>query len=440
MKEHPPMSNATDRPATRGLAAAVALMLFAGCSGSRASPPSSVPVSATTTATASASAGPSLSAADAWAADLDRLDSTVRNSHVSPFAIHSEAEWKAKLAEIRPKLATASPDEQFALVASLVGLLDTHSGIMPNGTWHPYEVLFYKFSDGWFTVAAKDKSLIGSRLISISGHPIDEVESTLRPLIPHDNEMGFLDGVEGALSYVEVLHGSGIVADSAKPQYVLERPDARRVTVDFPAVDERTWEDQFHILGDLVGRAPEAVARRGDLVWTRLDEARKVFLISVNDYGDMSAAATALTAALDSGKADRVVLDIRYLRGGNGDFGLFDIIRNDPRVNRKGGLTVLMGRENVSVATLFDYEFDVHSNALMVGEPTPARADNFRCDCLDIDLKLSGIVVTVPTDMSHNGDLRPEIPPDIAMSLRSSDFFAGRDPVLDAALGGLTAP
>ena len=42
--------------------------------------------------------------------------------------------------------------------------------------------------------------------------------------------------------------------------------------------------------------------------------------------------------------------------------------------------------------------------------------------------------------MSHNGDPRPEVAPDIPMSLSSSDFFAGRDPILDAALEGLTAP
>ena len=381
-----------------------------------------------------------MSDADAWAGDLEHLDEMVRAKHVSPFTIHSEAEWKAKLAEIGPKLAGATPDEQFALVASLVGLLDTHSWLVPNGGVHPYEVLFYKFSDGWFTVAAKDDTLIGSRLISIGGHPIDEVESTLRPLTPHDNEMGFLDGVQGSLSYPEYLEGSGIVADPAKPQYVLERSDGTRVTVDVPSVDETTWTEEFQISGDLVGDAPEAVARRRELAWTRLDKPHKAFLVSVNDYGDMTAASAAMTAALDAGTADRVVLDIRYLRGGSGDFGIFDTIKNDPRVNRPGGLTVLMGRENVSVATLFDYEFDVHTKALMVGEPTPARADNFRCNCYDIELPHSGIVVTVPTDMSHNGDPRPEVAPDIPMSLSSSDFFAGRDPVLDAALEGLTAP
>ena len=435
------MSRHIDRRTINAFGAWLALAVAAGCSAPTSSPGASSPaVGPTSIVAPTPTVAPSVSDADAWAGDLEHLDEMVRAKHVSPFTIHSEAEWKAKLAEIGPKLAGATPDEQFALVASLVGLLDTHSWLVPNGGVHPYEVLFYKFADGWFTVAAKDDTLIGSRLISIGGHPIDEVESTLRPLTPHDNEMGFLDGVQGSLSYPEYLEGSGIVADPSKPQYVLERSDGTRVTVDVPSVDETTWTEEFQISGDLVGDAPEAVARRRELAWTRLDKPHKAFLVSVNDYGDMTAASAAMTAAFDAGSADRVVLDIRYLRGGSGDFGIFDTIKNDPRVNRPGGLTVLMGRENVSVATLFDYEFDVHTKALMVGEPTPARADNFRCNCYDIELPHSGIVVTVPTDMSHNGDPRPEVAPDIPMSLSSSDFFAGRDPVLDAALEGLTAP
>jgi len=229
------------RPAGTALAAVLALVLLTGCttsgSGASASPRTVASVAPII------SAQPSLSEADAWAADMDHLDDLVRVKHVSPFTIHTEAEWKAKLAEIGPKLAGANPDEQFVLVASLVGLLDTHSGILPKDGLHPYEVLFYKFSDGWFTIAAKDKSLIGSRLISIGGRPVNEVESTLRPLIPHDNEMSFLDGVAEAFSLVEFLHGSAIVADPTKPQYVLEHPDGMQTTVDFPAVDEGTWAD-----------------------------------------------------------------------------------------------------------------------------------------------------------------------------------------------------
>jgi hypothetical protein len=34
----------------------------------------------------------------------------------------------------------------------------------------------------------------------------------------------------------------------------------------------------------------------------------------------------------------------------------------------------------------------------------------------------------------RNGDPRDSIPPDVPMKLASADFFAGKDPVLDAVL------
>lgn len=385
-----------------------------------------------------ASAAPT--SADPWAADLDQLDLMVRAHHASPFTIHSEGEWKTKLAEIRPKLAAAGPDEQFVLVASLVGLLDTHTTIKPKGDFNAYEVFTYKFSDGWFVIAAKDESLVGSRLVSIGGHPIAEVEATLRPLVPHDNDDGFLLNGALALSYVEFLHGSGIVTDPANPQYILERPDGSETVVDFATVSEPAWEQELGLTGYLVGSAPEAVARHTELVWTRLDAKDKVFYISVNDYGDTTAAVAAMRAALDAGTANRVVLDIRYLPGGNGDFKMLTALEHEPRVNRVGGLTVLISRENESAAARVALEFDTHTAALLVGEPPPARADNFRCDCFEIALANSGIVISIPTVFDNIGDTRSEIQPDVPMSVSSADFFAGRDPVLDAALGGLTAP
>ena len=67
----------------------------AGPSSPQASP-------APASAAASGAAASSPSEADAWAADLKHLDDLVRVKHVSPFTIHTEAEWKAKLAEIGP--------------------------------------------------------------------------------------------------------------------------------------------------------------------------------------------------------------------------------------------------------------------------------------------------------------------------------------------------
>jgi hypothetical protein len=82
------------------------------------------------TASANPGAGPSV-AADAWNHDLDQLDGEVRAFHPNPFKINPESAWVAQLAKIRSTIATASKDEQLVQLASLVGLLDTHSGVGP---------------------------------------------------------------------------------------------------------------------------------------------------------------------------------------------------------------------------------------------------------------------------------------------------------------------
>ena len=170
--------------------------------------------------------------------------------------------------------------------------------------------------------------------------------------------MGDLDGIEGG-QWCTSEWGSpalGVVDDPAKPAFVFERPDATRVTVDLTATDEASWAEELGIVGDLVGTAPEAVARRTEAAWTRLDKATKTFLLSYNDYEAvlLPKAIAAMEAALDDGSATRV--DMRYLRGGNGSLAqpLIDALAGDARINRPGGLTVLIGRENVSAGTIAD--------------------------------------------------------------------------------------
>ena len=373
---------------------------------------------------------------DPLVGDLMLLDEKVRELHPDPFAIHPESAWVAKLAELRQTLPGATPDQRIVQVASLVGLLDTHSSI--DGAFHLYDAVVYPFKDGWFVVRAKDPTLVGSKLVSIGGHPIAAVEAALRPLVPADNESGKLDGLEGSMTTVEFLHGLGIVDDPAKPAFVFERVDGTQVTVDLTSSFETTWEAELGIIGDLLGDAPEAVARRDEATWARLDKPTKTFVIGYNDYtGDgLTKPLAAMKTALDSGAATRVILDMRYLRGGNGSLAqpLIEALKRDTRINRPGGLIVLTGRENVSAGTVVAGALDRETQATLIGEMTPARADNFLCDCSEIFLNHAGVSVTVPTQFLDNGDPRPAVEPDIPFALTAADFFAGKDPALELAL------
>jgi hypothetical protein len=413
------------------LVVAAVSLLVGGCAptpAERGSPSAS--------ANAVASSPTPAASRDPWAGDLSLLNGQVRALHPDPFAINPQSAWVAKLAELQQTLPGATPDQRIVQFASLVGLLDTHSSL--SGPFHSYDVLVYPFKDGWFVVRAKDPTLVGSKLVSVGGHPTADIEAAMRPLVPADNESGKLDGLQGLMTTVEFLHGLGIVDDPAKPGFVFERADGTQVTVDLTSSEQSMWELQLGIIGDLLGDAPEAVARRGEATWARLDKGTKTFLIGYNDYTEtgLTKPLAAMKAALDNGAATRVILDMRYLRGGDGSLAqpLIDALVSDKRINRPGGLIVLTGRENVSAGTVVAGALDRETKATLIGEMTPARADNFLCECSDIFLPESRLTVTVPTQFLGNGDPRPAVEPDIPFALTAADFFAGKDPALELAL------
>ena len=135
------------------------------------------------------------------------------------------------------RIEAATPNQQIALVATLVGLLDTHSAFVDiPGGWHFYGLLPYRFSDGWFVIRAADSALVGDRLVSIGGVKVAEAVDRLTPLVPHDNADGLLEGLVWELNSVEYLNGAGIVGDVAHPAFGLQKPDGTSVTVDPPAL------------------------------------------------------------------------------------------------------------------------------------------------------------------------------------------------------------
>ena len=70
---------------------------------------------------------------------------------------------------------------------------------------------------------------------------------------------------------------------------------------------------------------------------------------------------------------------------------------------------------------------DTQTKAVLIGEMTPARADNFLCNCADTILQNSLLTVTVPLYRAGTGDPRTAIEPDIPFALTAADFFAGKD-------------
>ena len=421
------------RLGTATAVAALALLLVS-CSSTPA--PTTSPTSPTVLPSAAAS---SRSPAADGLADLAAIDDAVRHTHNDAFAVISEAAWTKHVDDLKASLPGMSADQRVVALAGLAGLLDTHTQFFPTSNERIFNAYLYRFPEGLYVVTADDASLVGSRLVAVDGTPVATIEPQVRALIPGDNESA-RDNNIWVLGYPDYLHGLGIIGDKQQAAFDLVTRDGRRRTATVTNVDIAEFASAHHVVGSLAGTGTEAVRRREEKLWSRLDSRDHAFLLSLNDYtGDgIDTALAAMSAALRSGAATHVVIDMRYLRGGDPTpfLPIVSAVAADPHLRTRASLTVLIGRENESAGTVMAEAFDTQTSARIVGEPTPARADNFLCSCTDVPLPVSGYTFSVPTSRAGNGDTRAAVVPDVVLRMRAADYFAGRDKVLSAALSG----
>jgi C-terminal processing protease CtpA/Prc len=127
----------------------------------------------------------------------------------------------------------------------------------------------------------------------------------------------------------------------------------------------------------------------------------------------------------------RVVVDLRLNGGGNNTtYGpLLDVLASVP------SLAVLIGRGTFSAAGNFATELGLATDAVFVGEPTGGGVNQYG-DSVARRLPATGWNLNVATLYHEKGgphDRRLAVEPDIHVEPTSEDFFAGRDPALEAA-------
>ncbi|MGE5718080.1 MAG: S41 family peptidase [Acidobacteriota bacterium] len=136
-----------------------------------------------------------------------------------------------------------------------------------------------------------------------------------------------------------------------------------------------------------------------------------------------------------------LVLDLRLNNGGDAgkaDELLRTLIAADMQGTR---IVVLTSRMTFSAAQTFAARIDQWTGAVFVGEPTGSRPNHYGNE-RKFELPNSGLRGTTASGLNQPvtaRDERPTIVPDILVPTRADDYFAGRDPALDAAVRAMTA-
>ena len=432
-------------------AALVALVaLLAACGAPAASSPVATQPTPTTSADPSplTTPDPSASIGPSAADDLALLLEHLERSHPEPFHGVSREEFVAALTAYEASLPDLTPDEAVVGLMRVWAMLsregrDGHQFAFPTQD-HAGPVLpirIYEFAEGVFVTAAlpPHEGLAGARITAIEDTPIDEVLAAVEPLVPRDGPATVPSFRPILLLRAEVLRGLGLIGEGTVT-IGLELPDGSATTAELdpiPLGAHAEWagpvgthqlpqDERVRYLAD--AEPFSATMLDGGTLYLRYRSIRPIGTQEVRDL-------------LEGGEVERVVVDIRQNPGGdNSTYLILRQLLEDFADANPGATTVLIDRVTFSAASNFATEIERRTDARFVGEPMGGGL-NFWNDVRWLELPNLPVPMRAAISVRHWVFADPDHPrltiePDVPVEVTAADFFAGRDPALEAALAG----
>lgn len=395
----------------------------------------------------------------AWREDLRYMAAEMAKRHKNLYHTVSRERFDSAVAALDDRIPSLARHQVIVELARIVALVqDGHTNIAPTRDpqigFHTLPVRLYLFKDGLFVRSAHrtHAGLAGARVVQIGRATPDQAYAKVRELVGRDNEMDARFLAPFLLAMPEVLHAVGLIEDVERVPLVVEKGGRRSRVILYPFglapmmppdTDVSWWPDSGWV--DMRDSARNPVP-----LWLRHDpqahfrieyvpESRLAY-IQYNKVGDMERESLAdfsrrVLALVDTADVDRLVLDLRLNRGGNGTLNrplLVSLIKAR-KLDGPGKLFAIIGRSTFSAAQFMVNDLERYTDAVFVGEPSGGKVNSYG-DSRKITLPHSGITVRVSIYwwQEEPYDTRQWKAPDVAAELTSVDYHANVDPALKA--------
>lgn len=395
---------------------------------------------------------------EGWRADLRFFAREVKR-RAYPQSRHRPAEeFDAAVEQLSREVPTLSDAHLLVRLAELLATLgDGHAFVeAPEDDAELHRTLpvqFYLFEEGLYVTAAAEgqQRLLGAQVLEFAGTPVERAVAAVERTIGRDNEHGPRAVVPWRLVRTAVLHALAVVGDPATVALTVRLADGTTAAIPLAAQPAPATLSQalpcpsgWRFLPESLDQPlPLYLRNCGASYWFEHQPADGLTYVQFNRVADdpdepLSAFVERLFSSIVDNGVDRLVVDLRWNGGGNTFLAapLLHRLIGCERVNRKGGLFVIVGRSTFSAAQNIATLIGNHTHALFVGEPTGSRP-NFVGETVPFRLPYSRFEVNVSDlywQTSWPMDHRSWIAPDLYAPPTFAAFAANRDPAMEAIL------
>ncbi len=296
-----------------------------------------------------------------WREDLRTMAVEMPRRHKNLFHTMTPAQFEAAVAALDARIPSLERHQiivEMARIAAMVG--DGHTSVAPTRdpkiAFRTYPIHLYLFKDGLYvrSADAAHADLVGARVLRIGTASAEEAYAAAREIVGRDNEMDVKFFAPMLLSMPEVVHALGLVSDMEKASFTLEIGGRRRVVVLVagrrrgPAFSPRGHElDQEGRLDRRPrdDRSPLARGIRKTSTGSSICPRARAVYVQFNQVGNkedetIEAFSKRLSAFVEENPVDRLILDLRLNRGGDGSLNrpLVVALIRSVKVDRPGGL------------------------------------------------------------------------------------------------------
>jgi len=393
-----------------------------------------------------------VNATKGWRYDLDYLISEIKrlNAIYSRQSLPDSIEQAAH--ELRENIPTLSDSQIWVKMQQLLAKM----GQSHNSVWHfegantfditQLPVTFYLFSDGLYIIDAKNKKLIGAKVEQIGRLSASDALKNVTSVVTSETPMKIKWLGPVYLRMPQVLNTLGIITNPTKASLILQTRDGKTKKITLNPVPVERREKLFASKLPEAKSPPLYLSKPDVPYWfKRIPESNLVYfqfnqIVNAEDES-ISNFASRLLDSLKQNNDKNLVVDLRRNNGGN-TFAYGDLLRTliwfDMKEKTK--LFVIIGRNTYSAAQNLAVDLERLTDATFVGERSRGRP-NTHGDESQVILPYSGLTVGLSSaywQQSHPRDERRWIAPDVPVELDSKEYFANKDPILEAIKSILT--
>jgi tetratricopeptide (TPR) repeat protein len=393
---------------------------------------------------------------DGWRADLRLLVREVQRRSYHLHARIDVAAFRAAADRLDQDIPQLTDARILVEMKRLMAMLDDgHAFVLPqrNDTTlrRALPVLLYQFVEGVFITATAPEHarLLGARVLAFDDQPIADVWRALDPLIARDNDHWTSFIAPQLMRQTVIMHGAGVLADPGQATLTVDLADGTTSKVTLPAdalasplIETEPCPPGWRFLPhDFPGELPHYLRNPAAPYWFDVLAPERMAYVQWNSIADARAEPLdrfwdRLLHIIDQQRLDRLVIDLRANGGGN-TFLTVPVLHRligHQRINQRGNLFVVIGRNTFSAAQNFTTELARHTHAIFVGEPTGSRP-NFVGETVPFTLPYSKLLANVSDlywQTSWPLDHRSWIAPDLYAPPTFADFAANRDAAMEA--------